>query len=166
MPLVFPDRFSRQRFQDQELICFHQNGEDKIVLTEELLPRVIKYYHEAMAHAEGPERLTQTLQRHFYHCNLATAVSQHLDGCDTCIRMKRGGMVYGRTGARDATVLPWQQVHCDSIGDWTIELRAGTVTFHAMTMIDACTNLVEIAFTYSTTAEEGAAAVENNCSAS
>ena len=59
MPLVFPDWFSRQRFGDAELICFHQNGEDKIVLTEELLPKVVKYYHEVMAHAKGTSRLTQ-----------------------------------------------------------------------------------------------------------
>ena len=71
-------------------------------------------------------------------------MKQHIDECDTCVKMKRDGWVYGETGPRDATVLPWQQVHCDSIGNWTIELRARTVTFHAMTMIDACTNLVEI----------------------
>ena len=53
MPLVFPDRFSRQSFGDAELICFHQNGDDKIVLTQELLPKVVKCYHEAIAHAEG-----------------------------------------------------------------------------------------------------------------
>ena len=38
MPVVFPDRFSTQQFGDSELICFHQNGEDKIVLTKELVP--------------------------------------------------------------------------------------------------------------------------------
>ena len=88
-------------------------------------------------------------------------MKQHIDQCDTCARYKRGGMVYGKTGARDASVSPWQQVHCNSVGEWKVDLRARTLTFHAMTMIDACTNLVEIAFTYSTTAAEAAAAVEN-----
>ena len=36
------------------------------------------------------------------------------------------------------------------------------LTFHAMTVINACTSLVEIKITLSTTAAEGAAAVENN----
>ena len=58
--------------------------------------------------------------------------------------------------------MPWQEVHCDSIRPWKIELRAKTLTFHAMTMIDACTSLVEIKRTLSRTATEGAAAVENN----
>ena len=89
------------------------------------------------------------------------AVKRHIDQCDTCSRNKRGGKVYGETGPRDATVLPWQQVHCDSIGPWKIQLRARTLTFHAMTMIDACTNLLEIKRTLTTAASEGAAAVEN-----
>ena len=58
--------------------------------------------------------------------------------------------------------MSWQEAHCDSIGPWKIELRAETLTFHAMTMIDACTSLVEIKRTLSNTAAEGAAAVENN----
>ena len=161
LPLVFPDQFSQQQFSDSELICFHQNGEDKIVLTQELLPKVIKYYHEAMAHAEGTSRLTQTIKRHFYHRDIATAVEQHIATCDTCEEMKRDGWVYGETAPRDASALPWQQVHCDSIGPWDVHLRARTVTFHAMTMIDACTNLVEIKHTLTSTSKEGAAAVEN-----
>ena len=64
------------------------------------------------------------------------------------------------TQACDATVLPWQQTHCDSIGSWTVELRGRNLAFHAMTMINACANLVEIAFAHSTMAKEGAAAVE------
>ena len=76
--------------------------------------------------------------------------------------MKRGGRVYGESAPRDASVMPWQEVHCDSIGTWEIELRARKLKFHAMTMIDPCTNLVEIKRTLSTTSKEAAAAVENN----
>ena len=161
MPLVFPDRFSKQTYGGSELICFHQNGEDKIVLTHEMLPRVVKYYHEAMAHAEGAGRLSNTIKRHYYHRDIDQVVKRHIQNCTTCVKYKRGERIFGEAGPRDASVLPWQQVHCDSIGDWTIDLRARTLKFHAMTMIDACTNLVEIKHTFSTTAAEGAAAVEN-----
>ena len=91
------------------------------------------------------------------------AVKQHIEQCTTCRKNKRGTRVYGETAPRYASAIPWQEVHCDSIGPWKIELRAKTLTFHAMTMIDACTSLVEIKRTLSTTAAEGAAAVENNC---
>ena len=161
MPLVFPERFSRQRFGDSELICFHQNGDDKIVLTQDLLPKVVKYYHEAMAHAEGSGRLSHTIKRHFYHKDIDEVVKKHIQECTECVLSKRGEKTYGESGPRDAFVLPWQQVHCDSIGNWEIPLRARTLKFHAMTMIDACTNLVEIWYTKTASAAEGAAAVEN-----
>ena len=93
---------------------------------------------------------------------MGTAVKQHIEQCTTCSNNKRGTRVYGETAPRDALAMPWKEVHCDSIGPWKIELRAKTLTFHAMTMIDACTRLVEIKRTLSRTAAEGAAAVENN----
>ena len=67
LPEVNPNRFTQVQFNESKLICFCQNGEDKIVLTQELLPRVVKYYHEAMSHAESAGRLSQTLKRHYYH---------------------------------------------------------------------------------------------------
>ena len=161
LPDVYPDRFARVDFNDSKLICFRQNASDKIVLTNELVPKVIKYYHESMAHAEGAERLSKTIQQHFHHREIEKLCREHIKTCEACVKARRGGRVYGEAAARDASVMPWQEVHCDSIGPWKIELRARTLTFHAMTMIDAGTNLVEIKQTKTTTAKEGAAAVEN-----
>ena len=53
LPEVFPDGFSLQVLGDAELICFHQNSEDKVVLTNELFPKAIKFCHESMARAKG-----------------------------------------------------------------------------------------------------------------
>ena len=129
-----------------KLICFRQNGEDKIVLTQELLPKpkVVKYYHEVMGHAEGMKRLSETIKRHFHHKGIDREVKRQVENCAICDKNKRGGRVYGTAAPRDASAMPWQQVHCDSIGPWKIDLRARTLTFHAMTMIDPCTNLIEI----------------------
>ncbi|CAB9529899.1 unknown protein [Seminavis robusta] len=54
-------------FGNSELICFCQNDEDKIVLTKELLPKLVSFYHKSMAHVEGMDRLEQTIKTHFYH---------------------------------------------------------------------------------------------------
>jgi transposase InsO family protein len=156
-----PERFYKAKFGAAQLICISQNGTDKIVLTQELLPRVVKYYHEVMAHAEGMKRLAQTIKRHFFHRNIEAEAKKLVESCTTCNKYKRGGRVYGEAAPRDASVLPWQEVHCDSIGPWKIELRARTLSFHALTMIDPATNLVEIKRTLTTTAAENAAAVEN-----
>ena len=161
LPSTIPDRFVRTKFNTSELICFRQNGQDKIVLTQELLPKVVKYYHESMAHAESAGRLSKTIRQHFHHRDVEKEAKRQVDGCTVCAKNKRGGRIYGESAPRDATAMPWQEVHCDSIGPWKIELRKINLKFHAMTMIDPCTNLVEIKKTISTTAEEGAAAVEN-----
>ena len=87
---------------------------------QELLPRVVKYYHEAMSHAESAGGLCQTLKRHYYHRDMDTAVKQHIEKCTTCSKNKRGTRVYGETAPRDASEMPWQEVHCDSIGPWKI----------------------------------------------
>ena len=178
-----PERFFEKQFNDIKLICLrlkghlkdenetneHLNGglkgglkdQDKIVLTKEMLPRVVRYYHEAMAHAEGSGRLAKTIRQHFHHRDIEKECDKHMKECDRCTMARRGSRVYGEAAPRDASTSPWQEVHCDSIGPWKIELRATELTFHAMTMIDPCTNLVEIKYTLSTTAKEGAAAVEN-----
>ena len=38
LPNEYPERFSEQDFGESKLICFHQNGARKIVVTAELLP--------------------------------------------------------------------------------------------------------------------------------
>ena len=161
MPEVFPDRFAMRQYGQSQLVCFIQNGSDKIVLTKEMLSKVVKYYHEAIAHAESSGRSSKYIRKHFYHKDIDNECEKHVDACETCILNKRGGRVYGKAGPRDASVLPWQEVHCDSIGSWDIELRARKLTFHALTMIDLCTNLVEIKGTLSTTAKENADALIN-----
>ena len=77
------------------------------------------------------------------------------------MQTERSNKTYGEASPRDVFVMPWQEIHCDTIGPWTIDLRARKVTFSAMTIINACTNLVEIKVMKTKTSEEGAAAVEN-----
>ena len=66
----YPDRFHVVDHGDAKLICYHQNGRDKIVLTEELLPKVVKFYHEALAHVKGMKRLAQTIKQHYHHAKI------------------------------------------------------------------------------------------------
>jgi hypothetical protein len=157
-----PDRFHAVDFKgNTKLICFCQNGENKIVPTQEMLPKVVKYYHEVMGHAKGMKRLSETIERHYHHKNIDKEVKQQVKDCTICDENKQGGHVYGTATPRDTSVMPWQEVHCDSIGPWKIDLQARTLTFHAMTMIDPHTNLVEIKSTLTTTSKEASAAVEN-----
>lgn len=111
-----PERCHLEKFGTAELVCFRQNDEDKICLVLEMLPKLVQYYHKAMAHVEGMSRLTQTIKRHYYHPRMEEEVKKQIAECEICDLKKRGGKVYGKAAPRDATLLPWQQVDYDSIG--------------------------------------------------
>ncbi|CAB9515279.1 hypothetical protein SEMRO_704_G190240.1 [Seminavis robusta] len=70
-----PERFFKKMFGNSELICFRQNDEDKIVLTKELLPKLVSFYHKSMAHVEGMDHLEQTIKTHFYHRGIRDELS-------------------------------------------------------------------------------------------
>ena len=127
-----------------------------------MLPKEVKYYHEAMAHAQGSGRLARTILEHFHHRDIETECNRHVKECNSCTKVRRGSRVYGEASPWDASTPPWKEVHCNSVGPWKIELRETELTLHAMIMIYPCTNLVEIKHTISTTAKEGTAAVENS----
>ncbi|CAB9513815.1 Retrotransposon protein [Seminavis robusta] len=156
-----PERFFKKMFGNSELICFHQNDEDKIVLTKELLPKLVSFYHKSVAHVEGMDRLEQTIKTHFYHRGIRDEVRKQIEQCEACAKNKRARRAYGESAPRDATAMPWQEVHCDTIGPWTMKLRQRTLTFNAMTMVDPCTNLLEIVPIMRRTSEEGARVVED-----
>ncbi|CAB9524072.1 Retrotransposon protein [Seminavis robusta] len=115
-------------FGNSELICFRQNDEDKIVLTKELLPKLVSFYHKSMAHVEGMDRLEQTIKTHFYHRGIRDEVRKQIEQCEACAKNKRARRAYGESAPRDATAVPWQEVHCDTIGPWTIAFRDASET--------------------------------------
>ncbi|MEM7284224.1 MAG: integrase zinc binding domain-containing protein, partial [Pseudomonadota bacterium] len=106
--------------------------------------------------------MEQTLQRHFHHPKMQETIRQVVQQCDVCQKIKRGSRQYGSLAPRDATAMPWQEIHCDTVGPWKLELRACTIEFKAVTTIDPATNLVEINPIITKTAQEVAQAVETN----
>lgn len=141
-----PQRFAYRQMGARQIVCFQPlpDGKWQIALTDEILPKVVKWYHEVLVHTEGAERLIATLSRHFHHPNLANEVRKQCDACDICARMKPGHRQYGELAPRDAPLVPWQEVHVDCIGQWQIKVRGVNLAFNALTMIDPVTNLLEI----------------------
>jgi hypothetical protein len=54
------------------------------------------------------------------------------------------GRGHGETAAREATTLPWRDVAVDLIGPWALTVGGHKQTFHALTISDMVTNLVEV----------------------
>jgi hypothetical protein len=82
-----PEQYALVTLGDTDLICYIANPQQpKIVLTDDMLPRIVRYYYHLTAqHAEGKDRLEWSLKRHFYHLHLRDKVHSQVSRC------QRGG---------------------------------------------------------------------------
>jgi hypothetical protein len=145
LPDRAPTLYKYQDFGQNDLICYLGNpDEPKIVLSDYMLPKLVKYYHLASAHAEGMDRLEATISKHFYHNNMRREIRRQIGTCETCQKYKRHGGQYGGLAPREALAFPWQEVHVDTIGPWTVNKRGIKYSFTALTAIDPVTGLLEI----------------------
>ena len=132
-----------KRFGSTDLIC--RRNSDKIVLSDELLPRLVKWYHLSSVHMQGMDRLEGTIQQHFYHPRLRNEIRRQLSPCVPCQLNRRQGQQFGALAPREAISSPWQEVHLDTIGPWKLRVNKIDIEFKALTAIDPVTNLLEIA---------------------
>ena len=151
-----------KRFGNVDLICQLERNGDCIVLSDEMLPRLVRWYHLTNTHIEGINRLEATIGRHFYHPALRQEIQRQISVCHTCQVNKRGGYQFGELAPREAILSPWQEVHVDTIGPWKIKVNRVPMEFRAQTSIDPVTNLLEVNRVSSTTSAEASRAFENN----
>ena len=126
------------------IACLPEAQGGQIVLTDSMLPKIVRWYHEVTVHLEGVDRLETTIRRAFHHPRIRDEVRRQVSPCLTCQRNKRGAQQHGQLAPREAILSPWQEVHVDCIGPWKAKVNGVPVTFHAVTAIDPVTNLVEI----------------------
>jgi hypothetical protein len=164
LPEVDPRRYSYQRFGETELVCYRPLGTPNftIMVPENKVNATISWFHEKLNHA-GRDSLTTTMSRILYHPNLRESIENYIKNCETCQKHKLQGRGYGHLAPREALVAPWYEIAVDTIGPWEIELQNNeTRKFHALTMIDTVTNLVEMQRVNSTSAQDAANAFEMN----
>jgi hypothetical protein len=149
-----------KRFGNEQLAC--RRDDNRIILTDAILPKLVRWYHLSSVHLQGMDRLEGTMSRHFYHPRLRDEIRKQISTCHTCQINKRHGSQFGMLAPRDAIVSPWQEVHIDMIGPWRIRLNKVDITVSALTAIDPVTNLLEIVRTkHPITAAEAFRAFEN-----
>ena len=57
-----PEDFKLHEFGGTELVCRYKDGIPKIAISDEMLPKLVKWYHLHTAHAEGMDRLEASIQ--------------------------------------------------------------------------------------------------------
>ena len=107
-----------------ERICI--SNIDIVVLkdtTRVVVPPVLQYelldwYHCNLLHP-GITRTFETIKKHFFWSSLRHDVTQYVQECDICSRLKaRTGSRYGHLPLKDTEddITPWDTVQIDSIG--------------------------------------------------
>ena len=61
----------------------------KMVLTDVMLPKAVKWFHVATAQNASISCLEEDLKVHFFHPRLSVEVRDQVSKCDLCKRMKR-----------------------------------------------------------------------------
>jgi Integrase zinc binding domain len=153
-----PEQYALVTLGKTNLICNIANPQQpKIVLTDDMLPRIVRYYHLTAQHAKAMDRLEWSLKRHFYHLRLRDEVRSQVSQCKICQKMKRYSTNFMQFPAREATSVPWEQVHVDLISPlWNIKVKGHKkpVQFIALTCIDPVLNLLEVGTVKDKTSEQ------------
>jgi hypothetical protein len=91
---------SRVTLGETDLICYIANPQQpKIVLTDDMLPRIVRYYHLTAQHAEGMDRLEWLLKQHFYHLCLRDEVHLQVSHLEICQKMKHSSTNFAQLPA-------------------------------------------------------------------
>jgi predicted aspartyl protease len=129
--------------------------DDKIIVPVSLQAKIINWYHDILLHP-GATRMTQTLKQQFFWNGLATHVEQCVRACDTCQRCKVSHKKYGKLPLRQQPdyLAPWTTVAVDLVGPWTVRTRDQHFKLTALSIVDCCTNWVELQLINNKSSEE------------
>jgi len=140
-----------KKFGDIDVLVYVANNANpdnnwKIVLTEETIKPVVRWFHEVGGHS-GQTRLYAMIDARYHYPGLRKEIADL--NCDICQRYKDTGPRYGHLPPRDQVLAPWYELAVDSIGPWYIDVggtrsQAGIYEFRALTCIDTVTNLTEL----------------------
>ena len=134
-----PNDFSTKIVEDTKLTTM--NG--KIYIPENLQLRTVAWYHEYLSHP-GQVRTEQTLRQHFIWPGLRTDVEKFCKTCKKCQLTKKRQQKYGKLPVKDTEAKPWNEVHVDLIGPWTVTANGQKHQLNALTIIDPANYWFEI----------------------
>ena len=131
----------------------------RVVLPTTMLDRTIQWYHERLAHA-GSRRTITTMARVWFNPQMYKRAEMLVGKCDACQKNKISSRAYGHLPPRDASLVPWEEIHVDLIGPWRFRFKERLLKLHALTILDPVTLLLEVAAIERATASHVADRVE------
>ena len=106
LPQQNPGKYVFHLLGNYQIICARTKTGVYMFLTDIMLPKVIKYFHEVTVHNDGMVWLEQMIRHWFYHPQITEHVKKHVQGCLICQKMKCGVHGYGELPARSVSAPP------------------------------------------------------------
>ncbi len=138
---------------ENELIVRSEN--ETIYVPAVLRPTLLHWYHDYLQHP-GVRRMQATMKEHLYWPGMDQAVAKYVKTCTVCQEFKiTATKKYGKIPLpRSAETKPWEEVHVDMIGPWTVQFtlanQPGTAKIEqllALTIVDKGTGWPEFVAT-------------------
>ena len=108
-----------------------------------MLDEMIQWYHNILLHI-GSDYLSTSIATLFSHPDLDCRVKAFISTCSDYQMYKHPGCGYGHLAPCKALFQPFTEIAVDTIGPWKVCINNQLMIFHALTIIDAVSNLVEI----------------------
>ena len=115
----------------------------KIYILENLQLQTVAWYHEYLSHP-GQVHMEQTLRQHFTWPGLRTDVEKFCKTCKKCQLTKKRQQKYVKLSVKDTEAKPWNEVHIDLIGPWTVTANGQKHQLNALTIMDPANYWFEI----------------------
>ena len=74
LPTTHPHQFHYENLGGFSIVCVNTDQHIKMVIPNDLLTPLVRWYHETTAHAAGVTLLDVAIKQHFYHHSLSCVV--------------------------------------------------------------------------------------------
>jgi transposase InsO family protein len=139
-----------------------QGDTEAIYVPVSLQTTLLHWYHDCLQHP-GVRRMQATIKEHLYWPGIDQTIATYVKTCAVCqeykiTATKKDGKI---PLPRSTTVKPWEEVHVDMIGPWTVQFtltnQPGTTKLEqllTLTIIDKGTGWPEFVATQSKTSQQ------------
>jgi hypothetical protein len=153
-------RFAKIMKNNTELFVHQQT--ETIYVPEGMRDKLLHWYHDCLQHP-GVRRMQATVKEHLYWPKIDQDIATYMKNCTVCQSYKITAVKkYGKIPLpRSTTIKPWEEVHVDMIGPWTVHFeltdQPGKMVvqqLQALTIIDKGTGWPEFVATQSKSSQQ------------
>ena len=115
-----------------------------LVIPESLVESIVIWYHDNLNH-HGINRTFETINMHFTCKDLKSIVYEYMLSCPVCAKQKKSNKKYGHLPPSGPIYRPWEYVHIDLFGPWSIGCEAGKLhQIRVVSIIDSSFYWIEL----------------------